>query len=122
MDSRYFFFIKSPKISRLGIHLYFGAKPKSYVGRIVDRIYDYHFLGARNLKFEYIQYYRKEFPTYLEFLKRRFNLTSEESKMLNSYLAFYKDLKFNSDSDVPLLLEDENLSTLFKLYCRGAKI
>ena len=107
------------KVTRRGAYNYWGVVPNSYASRVVDRIYDYYFSGAKNLKIEYCKYYRHEFPTFQDYLMKRFNLSVEEAKEFDSYRAFYKEISFDTDYHISLLLEDKKIGATLKEFTRG---
>lgn len=119
MSAKYHFFLKSMKVTRRGAYNYWGVVPNSYASRVVDRIYDYYFSGAKNVKIEYWKYYRNEFPTFRDFLIKRFNLNIEEAKEFDSFRTFYKEISFDADSHIALLLEDKNIGATLKEFTRG---
>ena len=55
------FFKRTLRMSLNGAYRFFGVKRRSYAASIVERIYDYYCRDAKNLYFEYLVYYRKEF-------------------------------------------------------------
>ncbi len=119
MSIEYHFFLKSIKITRWGAYRYWGVRRNSYASRIVDRIYDYYFAGAKNMKFEYWRYYRHEFQSYRDYLIKRFNLREEEAEQFNSYRAFYKEMTFEEDEQIPQLMEDDNMELTLKEFSGG---
>lgn len=122
MSVEYHFFLKSFRVTRWGAYNYLGVAPNSYASRVVDRIYDYYFSGAKNLKKEYWKYYRHEFPTCRDFLMKRFNMSAKEAEEFNSIKTFYKEMTFEADSHIPLLLEDKRIGDTLKEFARGIYI
>lgn len=122
MSIEYHFFLKSFRKTRWGAYRYWGVVRKSYASRVVDRIYDYYFAGAKNLKIEYWRYYRNEFASYEDYLIKRFNLHAQEAEKLDSYRAYYKELTFEEDEQIPQLMEDENIASSFKAFSGGVYI
>ena len=119
MSIEYHFFLKSIRKTRCGAYRYWGVKRNSYASRVVDRIYDYYFSGAKNLKIEYWMYYRHEFPSYQDYLIKRFNLRAMEAQTMNSLRAFYKEMTFEEDEQIPQLMEDENIASILKAFSGG---
>lgn len=122
MSIQYHFFLKSFRKTRCGAYRYWGVRRNSYASRVVDRIYDYYFAGAKNLRIEYWLYYRREFPSYEDYLIKRFNLRPKEAEKLGSFRAFYKELTFEEDEQIPQLMEDENIASALKTFSGGVYV
>ena len=110
------FFKRTPRMSLFGAYRFFGVKRKSYAASIVERIYDYYCRGANNLYFEYLIYYRKEFPDFESFLGQKYNLFPDEIENKKSLLLCHKSLAFEADGHVTDLLEDEAIKVTFRKY------
>lgn len=110
------FFIKRNNICLRGAYKFFGVKKDSYMGSIVQRIYDHYCGGAINLYFTYWRYYRKEFSTYEGYLEKRFNLFPDEVKKLTSKSLYYKDMSFQPESNITNLTEDLAIANTIKKF------
>ncbi len=110
------FFIKKHNITLSGAYKFFGVKKKSYMGSIVQRIFDYYCGGSINLYATYRRYYRKEFPTYKAYLEKHFNLFPKEAEQLFSRNLCYKDLSFQSEINLTNLTEDLAISNTIKRF------
>lgn len=115
IDNQVFFF-KRYNLSLRGAYKFFGVKKNSYMGSIVERIYDYYCGGAINLYFTYLRYYRKEFSSYAAYLEKHFNLFTEEVEQLNSKRLYYKDLSFQPESNITNLMEDLAIANTIKRF------
>ena len=71
------------------------------------------------MKFEYWRYYRHEFQSYRDYLIKRFNLREEEVEQFNLYRAFYKEMTFEEDEQIPQLMEDDNMELTLKEFSGG---
>ena len=100
------FFIKRQRVYLRSMRRIFGVKNKSYAASIIERIYDYYCRNAINLFWTYRRYYKREFPTYIEFLEKKYNLFPHEVEHLESKLLHYKDLTFQPENNITSLFED----------------
>lgn len=110
------FFKRTLRMSLNGAYRFFGVKRRSYAASIVERIYDYYCRDAKNLYFEYLVYYRKEFSNFESFLGQKYNLFLDEIKDKKSLLLCHKSLDFEADGHVTDLLEDESIKLAFQKY------
>ena len=104
------FFLKKPSISLRGAYRFFGVKKNSYIGTVVQRIYDYYCGSAINLYHTYRKYYKNEFSTYEEFLEKHFNLFPNEVSLILSKHLYYKDTSFQPENNITNLAEDLNIA------------
>lgn len=110
------FFIKRNNLSLRGAYKFFGVRKGSYIGSIVQRIYDYYCRDATNLYYMYCRYYRKEFYNFSKYLEGHYNLFPEEVERLNSKRLCYKDLSFQPESNLTNLLEDLSIVNTLKKF------
>ena len=110
------FFPKKSTITLWGAYKFFGVKKNSYMGSVVQRIYDYYCGGAINLYRTYRKYYEKEFSTYEEFLEKHFNLFPDEAKSISSKHLYYKDTSFHPENNITNLIEDLAIANTVKQF------
>lgn len=110
------FFIKRHNVTLRGAYKFFGVKKKSYMGSVVQRIFDYYCGGSINLYSTYRRYYRKEFPSYKAYLEKHFNLFPKEVAPLISRNLYYKDLSCQPESNLTNLTEDLAISNTIKRF------
>lgn len=108
------FYKKSFRSTPLGVYRFFGVKRKSYAGSIVKRIYDYYCGGAKNLFFEYLLFYKKEFESYEQFLLQKYNLFEDEIKDIISWRLYCKDLSCTPDISMTNFWEDDETKKAIK--------
>lgn len=114
--SNHVFFPKKSIVSLSGAYKFFGVKKNSYMGSIVQRIYDYYCGGAINLYRTYRKYYKKEFSSYEEFLERHFNLFPDEVRSISSKHLYYKDTSFQPENNITNLIEDLAIANTVKQF------
>lgn len=119
--SDYLFFVKERRHSLRGAYEYFGVRDGSYLGSVVERIYDYYCKGAVNLFREYRRYYKNEFENYTVFLEKKYNLYPEDIDKVNSRKLCCKDLSLQPDVNIRNLLEDEIMLKTLKGFLGGEK-
>lgn len=107
--NNYVFFKRSFYTNSIIVYYYFGVKKRSYMGNLVAKIYDFYCRGAKNLYIEYRRYYHKEFPSYKEFLSKKYNLFDDEIKKLYSPFLCCKDIGELQDYNIEQLCEDEEI-------------
>lgn len=110
------FFIKRHNVTLRGAYKFFGVKKKSYMGSIVQRIYDYYCRGSIDLYSTYRRFYKKEFSSYTAYLEKHFNLFPEEIEQLNSRNLYYKNLSFQPESNITNLIEDLAIFNTIKKF------
>lgn len=115
-NREYCFFLWSPRMFRLGAYLFFGARPGTYVSRLVDNIYNFYVAGASNLLWQYHRYYKNEFKSFQEFLAKRYNLYPPEVGKFCSWRSFVKELKYEPNLYIENFIDDEKMATLLKKY------
>lgn len=101
------FFIKKRSTTLRGAYKHFGVRKKSYMGSVVERIFDFYCHGAEKLYSTYQRYYKKEFPCFKAFLQGRFNLFSDEATALATKQTYHKDFRSQPENNVRCLLMDD---------------
>ena len=114
--SNHVFFLKKSTVCLGGAYKFFGVKKNSYMGSVVQRIYDYYCGGAINLYRTYRKYYKKEFSTYEEFLEKHFNLFPDEVRSISSKRLYYKDTSFQPENNITHLIEDLAIENTVKQF------
>ncbi|MDR1797240.1 MAG: hypothetical protein LBR44_07305 [Clostridiales Family XIII bacterium] len=98
------------RITRASLYRAFGVRRKSYMSRLIDRIFEYYFSNAINLRTEYKKYYQLEFNNFDDYLSHKHNLFNEEIRRLSSKgRCYYKNISIDKDYDVEFLMEDKAL-------------
>lgn len=114
-----FYFIKNKSICRKNFLKAFGVNDKSYMGNVFSRLYTNYCGGAINLQSEYKKYYKKEFPTFIDYLMERHNLLKDEVSKLNSKKSYYKSIENNPERNVDNLIEDSDIEEVFYSFFGG---
>lgn len=114
-----FYFTKRSRMSSSMFIKHFGLKPKSPIGFVFKRLYDYYSYAAINMLSEYSRYYKKEYFTYEKYLKHKHNLSSQEVAIFNNHRAFYKEISKSPERNICNLLEDEKIKRLFYSFWEG---
>jgi hypothetical protein len=112
------FFIKRRHVCLKDAYKFFGVKPTSYMGTVVQRMYDYYFKGAINLYFTYMKYYKKEFRTYKEYLEKRFNLFPNEVEKNASKCLYYKNLSFQAKYQTAELVKEKEFAKSIREFVK----
>lgn len=60
------------------------VRPRSYAGRMLERIYSQIFEGSLELKHDYETYYQVEYAEFTKYAKRRRRLKSEEAEKISA--------------------------------------
>lgn len=114
-----FYFIKKKGICKNNFIKAFGVSKKSYIGKVFSRLYIYYCGGAVNLESEYKKYYKKEFPSFIDYLMERHNLLKEEALKLNNQKSYYKVIENNPERNIDSLIEDSSINKVFISFFGG---
>lgn len=112
IDNKLFFLYK-PLMGKKRFLSRMKIVPNSYMGYVFSRLYDAHFSHAANLWWEYMRYYRHEFPSIEAFLRGRYNLNDSEVKLFGNIRSYCSRPEGVIDYRIESLMEDEAISELF---------
>lgn len=118
----YFFFEKNSVKSKRKLLKYFGVRRNTYAGNVAERLHDYFYKNATNLKREYWKYYRKEFGDYEEYLICRFNMPERVAKLLCGEKIYYVNLKWKGEHPGDYFEYDDALRMKFWDFMGGLEI
>lgn len=86
------YYVKKFYMNKTIFLYYLGVKSKSYMGSVFARVFDHYFKHSINLYSDYMQFYKKEFNSFEDYLEEKHNLLANEIKIFNnenSYCKFY---------------------------------
>lgn len=104
-----FYFVRTKQLNVRNFYKHMGIIPKTYMASIVYRLFEYFFGNAICLKKEYIEYYKKEFGTYAQYLSQKHNLFQGEIELFSNKNVYYKDLTSFPDLNLPEILREEDI-------------
>lgn len=84
------YYIKTIKMYKIFFLHFLGVKPKTYIGNVFGRLFDYYFKNSVQLYKEYKNSYKKEFSSFEEYLRNKHNLNDKEIKALKNKSSYYK--------------------------------
>ncbi|OPY60241.1 MAG: hypothetical protein A4E56_02817 [Pelotomaculum sp. PtaU1.Bin065] len=110
------YYIKSFGFNKNNFIKWFKVIRKSYMGSIIERLFDYYFSNSLSLYSEYRKYYRNEFDSFNKYLSCKHNLFPEEIEALSSKRLHYKNLLYEPDLNTTDLLEIEGFAYAFRTF------
>lgn len=110
------YYIKSYKLNKNNFIKWFKVLKKSYMGSVIERIFDYYFSNSLSLYREYRKYYRHEFGSFDDYLSYKHNLFPNEIENLSSKKLRYKNLLNEPDLNTSDLLSIEEIAHAFRTF------
>lgn len=89
---------------------YFDVIENSYFGEIIERLYNFIFLGTKDLNFEFKEYYCQEYNDFKEYLEKYHYLDEiiiEKLLKDNNKKIYCTELEIKEDYGISRFLDDE---------------
>ena len=106
------FFIKRNNININKFLKYFGIKKHTFMELVINDLFFNLFGNSINLYKEYRKFYKKEYPTFNDYLQQKHNLLPKEAKLFQNKNSYYKEINkyymdeiFNAVSEIKCVLE-----------------
>jgi len=92
-NSERYFFLANKRISKKGFLVKAKVNSKLFAGEILGKLYDCMMAEAVDLQNEYETFHNDEYPTFEEFLEKKYVLRKKRILIIKRYLSCNRNLR-----------------------------